>query len=198
MSNQIDNWDQLKPLQKLEVRNVIDGLIAKRISIKSCRQCVWRGNMPKRAKSAWQYFLQDKELRQEIAGDEKTFKTKTQAMARHWEGMNVIEKERFQVEATKDRERFNTAIEQMPPRARSRTRARTAYKMFLADPTKISMLSDEERKVLETKPEEEEDAAAISKRKRQVFSNHWNTMPDERKTKYKDMSTTEKDSYKNT
>ena len=133
----------------------------------------------KRAKSAYQFFMGDAEVRNEVKEEnaDATSKEILTLMAGKWKGMEDEEKTKYVEMSAQDRE---TMQQQQPHKAeKKRTHAKTAFQFFMGDA--------EVRKVVK---EENEDAS--SKEILTLMLGKWKGMEDDEKTKYVEMSTQDK------
>jgi len=136
----------------------------------------------KRAKSAYQFFMGDAEVRNEVKEENADASSKEilTLMAGKWKSMQDEEKEKYVEMSAQDKE---TMQQQQPPKAeKKRTRAKTAYQFFMGD--------TEVRKVVK---EENEDAS--SKEILTLMAGKWKGMEDEEKTKYAEMSEEDKKAF---
>ena len=136
----------------------------------------------KRAKSAYQFFMGDAEVRKIIKEEntEATSKEILTLMAGKWKGMEDEEKTKYAEMSAQDKE---TMQKQQPPKAeKKRTRAKTAYQFFMGDAEVRN----------EVKEENEE---ASSKEILTLMAGKWKGMEDEEKTKYAEMSEEDKKAF---
>ena len=136
----------------------------------------------KRAKSAYQFFMGDAEVRKVVKEENQDASSKEilTLMAGKWKSMEDEEKSKYTEMSAQDKDAVQ---QQQPPKAeKTRTRAKTAYQFFMGDA--------EVRQAVK-----EENQEASSKEILTLMAGKWKGMEDEEKSKYVDQSEEDKKAF---
>ena len=136
----------------------------------------------KRAKSAYQFFMGDAEVRKVVKEENQDASSKEilTLMAGKWKSMEDEEKSKYTEMSAQDKDAVQ---QQQPPKAeKTRTRAKTAYQFFMGD-------TEVRQAVKEENPE------ASSKEILTLMAGKWKGMEDEEKSKYVDLSEEDKKAF---
>ena len=128
---------------------------------------------PKRAKTAYQFFMGDTEVRTTIKDENPDAAPKEilSLMAGKWKSMEDDEKTKYVEMSTQDKKEVGET-----KTTKTRTRAKTAYQFFMGDA--------EVRAIIK-----EENPEAGPKDIMGLMGGKWKSMEDEEKNKYVEMST---------